>query len=632
MYQEIISGYSPVGDIFLFVLSGLLLVIARATFIKQERTTKIFIHALLILPIACFANVMTDIAAMKNWSAIVILAFRDIYHGSLLILFFFYEFYLLTIIGYEKKIYKQGLICAIAINVVGIILDCLSPITHWGLYCDQFGIWHDSIWVKPYALFYGINMVFLAILILSRKDCLIRKVRNIMILTQVICVCFIVIESIYGHNSYMALSFALPLFSVLTMLHSNSYNIETGSLGDRAFDDYLQSRKQKADCYLCIRFFTDDSFVMPKDLGKIFYSFYNGFVNDGSLFNPANGIYVLAIKKEKNADYIEAVDKMINEVFPRYYTRFEIDYKVLVLDEPKAQNINQYNDIMFYFLQSVEVNEKCIVRANGYEKYDKAQRILEQLSDIAVKMDLCDERVRVFLQPIRNVKKDCFDTAEALMRLNLPEIGMVFPDEFIPLAEKAGYIHSLTLIILNKVSKLAHQLLEEGYEFERISINVSDVELDSSNFIKEFEAIVQSNHISFERIGVELTESRNDSDYSVVQRIITQLKALGTPIYLDDFGTGYSNFERILKLRVEVIKIDRSLLLMADQNEEYKRLINFFAGAFSNLGYEVVFEGVENDEHVRYCIESHADFLQGYHFSKPIPMDEIRSFFVRKHG
>ena len=96
--------------------------------------------------------------------------------------------------------------------------------------------------------------------------------------------------------------------------------------------------------------------------------------------------------------------------------------------------------------------------------------------------------------------------------------------------------------------------------------------------------------------------------------------------YLDDFGTGYSNFDRILSLKLDVVKFDRSLLLMANKDENSQFILNYFSTAFKKLGYKVLYEGVETDEQETICVNSHADYLQGFKFSKPIPIEELKNF------
>ena len=144
--------------------------------------------------------------------------------------------------------------------------------------------------------------------------------------------------------------------------------------------------------------------------------------------------------------------------------------------------------------------------------------------------------------------------------------------------------------------------------------------------MEEFRQIVERNGVDFHTIAVELTESRNDTEYELVLDRVMQFKSLGVCTYLDDFGTGYSNFDRILSLKLDVVKFDRSLLLMANKDENSQFILNYFSTAFEKLGYKVLYEGVETDEQETICVNSHADYLQGFKFSKPIPIEELKNF------
>ena len=212
------------------------------------------------------------------------------------------------------------------------------------------------------------------------------------------------------------------------------------------------------------------------------------------------------------------------------------------------------------------------------------------------------------------------------MRLKLKDTGIVYPNRFIPLAEKNGYIHKLSMIILNKTCRAIREFQDEGYQLSRVSVNFSISELSSKNFMEEFRQIVERNGVDFHTIAVELTESRNDTEYELVLDRVMQFKSLGVCTYLDDFGTGYSNFDRILSLKLDVVKFDRSLLLMANKDENSQYILNYFSTAFKKLGYKVLYEGVETDEQETICVNSHADYLQGFKFSKPIPIEELKNF------
>ena len=218
------------------------------------------------------------------------------------------------------------------------------------------------------------------------------------------------------------------------------------------------------------------------------------------------------------------------------------------------------------------------------------------------------------------------------MRLKLPDIGMVFPDQFIPIAEEHGYIHVLTEIILKKTCDEIKRLIAEGYDVNRISVNVSVLELRDEEFIKDVDKIIGDSDIPNGKVAIEITESQNDSDFMLMKNKIEELKDRGIKLYLDDFGTGYSNMERIMELPFDIIKFDRSLVLASDSDERSEKMVGSLASMFTELNFSVLYEGVENDVDERRCINMSASYLQGYKYSRPIPIYELNKFFSKVAG
>ena len=118
----------------------------------------------------------------------------------------------------------------------------------------------------------------------------------------------------------------------------------------------------------------------------------------------------------------------------------------------------------------------------------------------------------------------------------------------------------------------------------------------------------------------------NEKDFENMKKVMKKLHALGIRFYLDDFGTGYSNFERILELPIDMIKFDRSLLLLASKNMESRYMVGSFAEIFKRAHYQVVVEGIESDEDEQICREMKIGYLQGFKYSKPIPMEKLSEF------
>ena len=126
-----------------------------------------------------------------------------------------------------------------------------------------------------------------------------------------------------------------------------------------------------------------------------------------------------------------------------------------------------------------------------------------------------------------------------------------------------------------------------------------------------------------------MTESRSDTEFNRLKMQVTELQGLGIKFYLDDFGTGYSNFERIMEIPFDIIKFDRSLLIESVKNDSSKYMVSTFASMFNDLNYSVLFEGVEDERDEEACRNMFAKYLQGYKYSKPIPIGDLRKFLEK---
>ena len=258
--------------------------------------------------------------------------------------------------------------------------------------------------------------------------------------------------------------------------------------------------------------------------------------------------------------------------------------------------------------------------------------ILQQLTDIHHKHDLDDPRVLVYCQPVYNVRTSGYDTAEALMRLQLDELGFVMPNDFIYLAEEHGFIHTLTEIILHKTCLELRSMLDSGYNISRISVNVSMLELRSDHFCDDISGIIIDSGVPSAAVAIELTESQNESEFDIMKDKILELKEYGIKFYLDDFGTGYSNMERIIELPFDIIKFDRSLVTASSMDERSEKIVHNMANLFSDLHYSVLYEGIESENDENRCREMAASYLQGFKFSRPIPIAELRDFVEKKNA
>lgn len=628
----VIHSYSPVGDFLLVLLCLLSLLLIRQTFIKQSRTFRIFKFCFALLCIAAASNISFYYVDLLSRANTLLWILRSVYHISLLSLFCLYIAYLKILIVFPRDTFRKYTALSYGILLVFGIADILTPLTGWGFQQDHYGTWYEIVLLTPFMAGYLLYLAVILFLLVHYRRRLPASLLHILLLTEAVCAVIVVMEAAINTTSLLAATYFLPLLVVLYMLHANAYDPRTGALSSASLDEYLRQQKLTSQdtYYICLRFDMDFEYVMTEEMGKLFYGFWTDYFHRGRLFNPSTSFFILAVDSRNLPDVTERAVTLIKKVFRKYYEEYKLPYKLVLFDHLDfCENLEQFYEVFNYFSGKVAQNSYRVFGEEDYQAYKEMYYIKAQLKDITEHGSLDDERVLVYCQPVWNVHTGTYDTAESLMRLRLPQTGMVFPDRFIPLAEKYGYIHRLSMIILNKTCRQIRKMQEDGYEISRVSVNLSVEELGEKNFMEEFKSIVRAAGIDFHTIAVEFTESQNDTEYELVQECVKEFKELGVCTYLDDFGTGYSNFDRILSLKLDVVKFDRSLLLMADQDANSRFILNYFSAAFERLGYKVLYEGVETEEQEALCIDSHADYLQGYKFSRPIPIEELPQFLVR---
>ena len=307
---------------------------------------------------------------------------------------------------------------------------------------------------------------------------------------------------------------------------------------------------------------------------------------------------------------------------------YSYDYRIILgqsMDEISLKN--EYVSFIRDMERRMKPGEVHIVDNTDVSSFHENEYILGQLADICQKRDLDDPRVLVYCQPVYSLKAGRYDTAETLMRLTLPDTGMVPPYKFIGPAEDNGYIHTLTEIILKKTCDEIAKLVDEGYSFKRLSVNLSMLDLREEKMSDNFMKIIEDSHIPEDKIAFEITESQSEYDFLVVKSKINELRRHGIMFYLDDFGTGYSNMERILELPFDIIKFDKSLVAASDTDERSEKMVGSLAELFAKLNYAVLYEGIENQEDEERCRHMSASYLQGYKYSKPVPIAQLREFF-----
>lgn len=230
----------------------------------------------------------------------------------------------------------------------------------------------------------------------------------------------------------------------------------------------------------------------------------------------------------------------------------------------------------------------------------------------------------VHYQPIIEVKNKEIVAAEALIRWRHPKFGLIPPDAFIPMMEKTGFIVEIGRYVLEEVMK--QQKRWELFKFKQIevSINMSLLEIETEGFVENVTKQLIDHQIDPELIKFEITEGSALSSGGQVDRQLMELKNLGVAIALDDFGTGYTSFGYLKKFPADVLKIDKTLVDYILVNQEDQRIVKAIIELGHNLGMKIVVEGIENERMSQMIASYGCDYMQGYHFSKPVPVFEFQ--------
>ncbi|MEG0378169.1 MAG: EAL domain-containing protein, partial [Eubacterium sp.] len=255
---------------------------------------------------------------------------------------------------------------------------------------------------------------------------------------------------------------------------------------------------------------------------------------------------------------------------------------------------------------------------------DIRNRILEkQEIENDMQRGIDHEEFMVYIQPKYSLKTLSIKSGEALVRWKHPKKDIIPPDMFIPLFEENGFIVQLDMYMLKKVCKQLRTWIDSGKTPVSISVNQSRLHLHNPNYLRTIIQILETYQISPKWIELEITESAFFEDTEKMIEILNSLHEAGFKISMDDFGSGYSSLNMLQEITVDVLKIDKNFFKDSSNSDRGKKIVDNIITMASDLDIVVVAEGVETKEQVEFLKKTDCDLVQGYFFSKPLPMDEF---------
>ena len=624
------QNYTPVADGCTIAISTIHWFLLGSTYAIKKKNLSLFRVVNFLVMFAAISNITYHefVKVLSHENIGWVYATRNMTYLSLFLAYALYCVYVWNLVGVQGR-KRTCFKCAVwgGFAIFGLI-EVTTAFTKMGFYIDGSLQIHQNYYLDVFRLDYIYNTVLIVALLVLYRRKFVSKIFHCMMGVLGVSIFIMVLQAFLLSTSYVCIAFTFPIIAALFLFHYNGYDVETGTLDGKSFGAYISELGNKPFQMISLRV-QDMTESKRKELLEQIFELNEQVFHASCVFRMRSEKALIVFQTEKNKKIEQKMEQLLSSI-EALYDRYHMEYKIILMQSGQGLVTgNDYLSMAEFAEARMSANSVYRCEKQDVDAFSKASYILKELQDIHVKQDMSDARVLVYCQPVLNTKTNTFTSAEALMRLDLPECGLVFPDLFIPLAERHGYIHTLSRIILNKTCKQVKRLEEEGYQLERVSVNFSIIELKDKDFCEDITRIIRENDLPYGKIAIELTESRSEKDFENVKNVMQNLQGLGVKFYLDDFGTGYSNFERIIGLPIDIIKFDRSLTILAGKNAESRFLVGSFSDIFKKSNYQILFEGVENERDENQCKEMNALYLQGYKYSKPIPMEHLTEFLKK---
>lgn len=341
--------------------------------------------------------------------------------------------------------------------------------------------------------------------------------------------------------------------------------------------------------------------------------------------------FVVLLTNISSPQDIDAIAKTIKSVFSRpfklsnsgalLHITSSIGISIYPSDGDDAEALMKNADASMYVAKKDGADQYCF-----YKKGMNAASHRQLEMENHLRHALLHNEFYLFYQPQVRLKDNTIYGLEALIRWTSPQLGEVFPSEFIPLAEEIGLLIDITSWVSEKACLYNKMLQDTGIPPIIIAVNISASHLMTANIVDQIKEILDRSLLDPRYLELEITEDifLDDSERIIIN--LKQIKELGVHIVIDDFGTGYSSLSYLQKFPVDTLKLDGSFIQKIGENHASEKLISATINLAHSLDLNIVAECVETQYQWDFLKEQGCDFAQGYFFCKPLAAEEIKHF------
>ncbi len=519
-----------------------------------------------------------------------------------------------------------------------LVVILSSPWTHWVAYFSSTGDYlHGPLMASLYVFPFGMFIWEIAIFIIAS-----RRFNKYQVVTSIAMIlgmaATVVIQIAFPRALIGTLVMAIIMFFAYLAYENPAYYTyeDTQCMNRRAFYEKLKKHAWKKDSLSFLAFGISDFEYYRHSLGahqleqlstRVADFLYQNFKKNAFCLSEDKYVVVLPHGDAMEA-YANRVRAFVENPISLSQREVLINIHICpIKDLDKRFTADEVEAIVEYYLNNPQAN---------LESYEDIRQIIENRFHRdsilrSIRRAIENDEFQVYFQPIYSTESKRFESAEALIRLNDPELGFINPEEMITIAEENGYIEQIGEIVFRKVCKFMKENAIHKYNVEYIEVNLSTLQCIQENLTEIYSGIMEEYGIRPSAINLEITETAQTTKNVNLMDNMLKLNASGVEFSIDDYGSGFASANYLIDLPVVIVKIDKSILWPAMKDARAMIVLKNTVRMLKDLGKHIVVEGVETEEMVNTLTECGCDCLQGYYFSKPVPPEQYLEFLREKN-
>lgn len=592
------------------------------------------------LSVLCLANPGKTPIALSYITTIL-------YMLCMVYVIFLYAIYIVSLTKMYLVYGQKGLIFISLPAVAEMVCILFTPLTHHLFYIDAWGIYHRGPGMNQIFVVLGLYMVYIAYVCIRRYRYLTKFQFSSVVfytISALICIFLQIVLPEYLLNSFAtAMGVLLVYISMQGDFIDSDKILGTYSVDalEKKINGAIESGKNFHIIFVRIAGFERMGavfgFEAANEIMRQIAEFLMKIIPDHLVFHLSGMNFACYVEGGESVAFDYAV-----RIQDRFLQRFRttsnlaevvLPFKMVVMEVPKhVKDSETAGALANEFLgQPVLSDENYIVMVDQKlaDKFER-RRLVEQ----AIERGIRNGAFEVYYQPIIDIEKGRVCSAEALVRLHDEVLGDIYPDEFIPIAEKNSSMAQVSAIVLHRVCSfiIESKITKKGLDY--IEVNLSDNECSQAGSAEKLISIIKSYNLPLDVIRFEFNESTVAGRHGNTRTNFEVLLQNGSNLVMDGFGTGYSNAAELINTPIDIIKVDKSLLWMAIDDSDAMVVLEGLVGVIKGLKRTVLVTGVEDAIHQELLTRLDIRYAQGYYYSRPVDKDTFLEYVrdVNEYG